>query len=141
MLYAESSAVLSWLLGEPEGEPCRVALAGSDRVATSQVTLLECERALLRAARSGRLGEADAATARRLLALASVQWTTLAVSSAIIEAAKRPLPSEPVRSLDALHLATAVAVRAAVGAVTLLSLDDRVRVNASALGFPIAPPR
>ena len=41
--------MLSWLLGEPAGEEVRQALAGAERVIASDLTLVECERALLRA--------------------------------------------------------------------------------------------
>jgi hypothetical protein len=41
--------------------------------------------------------------------------------------------------LDAFHLASALAVRSAVSALTLLSLDKRVRENGAALGFDILP--
>lgn len=48
-------------------------------------------------------------------------------------------PNEPVRTLDALHLATAVLFREALGSVTMVSLDERVRSNASGLGLEVAP--
>ena len=49
ILYAESSAVLAWLLGEPAGRDVRALLAKADRVVTSALTAVECARALARA--------------------------------------------------------------------------------------------
>jgi len=44
-----------------------------------------------------------------------------------------------VRSLDALHLASALLALAAVRRLTMLSIDERVRRNAKALGLAVAP--
>jgi len=46
---------------------------------------------------------------------------------------------EPVRTLDALHLATALVSNAAVADLEVLSLDARIREAASALGFQLQP--
>jgi uncharacterized protein with PIN domain len=39
-LYAESSAVLAWLLAEPDGEVVREALATAQLVTASELTLI-----------------------------------------------------------------------------------------------------
>ncbi|HXH07107.1 MAG TPA: type II toxin-antitoxin system VapC family toxin [Vicinamibacterales bacterium] len=57
-LYAESSAVLAWLLDEPDGVTVRERLARAEIVVASDLTLIECERVLLRA---GALGHVPAA--------------------------------------------------------------------------------
>jgi hypothetical protein len=44
-----------------------------------------------------------------------------------------------IRSLDAIHLATAVVVRSSIGELGVLSGDDRVRSNVRALGFRVVP--
>lgn len=51
--------------------------------------------------------------------------------------AVRPFPA-PVRTLDALHLATVEFVAANREPVELASYDDRLIAAAQALGFPIA---
>jgi len=51
-----------------------------------------------------------------------------------------PFPVEPIRTLDAIHLASAILARAAVPDLALLSLDERVRANGRALGFTVLPP-
>ena len=48
-------------------------------------------------------------------------------------------PSEPIRSLDAIHLATAVLARSLVPDLTVLSLDERVRRSAEQMGFRVLP--
>ncbi len=46
-------AVLAWLLDEAEGGKVEEALSSSDLVAASELTLVECDRALLRAVALG----------------------------------------------------------------------------------------
>ena len=48
-------------------------------------------------------------------------------------------PKEPVRTLDAIHLCTAMRLRPDLPALTVLTLDVRVRENALALGFQVIP--
>jgi hypothetical protein len=45
IVYAESSAVLSWLLGEPRGSAVQQALATAVFMMTSDLTLSQCDRA------------------------------------------------------------------------------------------------
>ena len=52
---------------------------------------------------------------------------------------RQAFPREPVRSLDAIHLSTALVARNLVTELWILSLDERIRDNAAALGFDIAP--
>lgn len=138
-LYAESSAVLAWLLGEDAGETTRHHLAGSEAVFTSTITLLECERALIRAWALENVAEAELADRRRLLARASAHWHRIPAHDEILDRAKRPFPVEPVRTLDAIHLASALAARRAVPDVAILTLDRRLREAGARLGFDIVP--
>ena len=48
-------------------------------------------------------------------------------------------PIEPVRALDAFHLATVLVTRAAVADLEMLSLETRLRDVASAVGLPVQP--
>jgi len=138
-LYAESSAVLAWLMGEAAAEAMRSALLGAELVVASSLTLVECSRSLVRAAASGRASEVGAADRRALLSAIAVHWTLLPLDDEVLERARRPFPAEPLRTLDALHLASALAARAAVPGLAILSLDARVRAAGRELGFPIVP--
>jgi len=48
-LYAESSAVLAWLFDEPTAPEVRTLLGEAGVVVASDLTLIECDRVLLRA--------------------------------------------------------------------------------------------
>jgi len=138
-LYAESSAVLAWLLGEPDSEVVRARLADADEVLTSDLTLVECDRALLRARISLRLRESEITRRRRALETAASHWTLLRISPAIIERARNPFPGDPVRTLDAVHLASALGAAQTADDLAFLSLDRRVRHSARALGLAVVP--
>ena len=139
IVYAESSAVLAWLLGDERGEEAAEVLAGADGVVASDLTLVECERVVIRAWSTGLISEAEGSDHRAALARAASHWTRLRVDEAVIERALRPFPVEPVRTLDALHLGSALLARAASPGLRVLSLDQRVRENADRLGLAPLP--
>jgi len=139
MVYAESSAVLAWLLGQDEGSEVADALRDADGVIASDLTLIECERVLIRAWSSGLLSEAARIDQSSALARAAAHWVRLRVDDGVIERALRPFPIEPVRTLDALHLASALVARSVAPDTRILSLDQRVRDNAARLGLEVLP--
>jgi predicted nucleic acid-binding protein len=131
--------VLSWLFGEPQGEAVRTLLAAADLVLASDLTLVECHRTIQRALATGGIAEAEAAARRSRLIFAAASWNVLRVDAEVVERACRPFPAEPIRSLDALHLASALMARSAVPDLALLSLDDRVRTAGRGLGLEVLP--
>jgi predicted nucleic acid-binding protein len=139
ILYVESSAVLSWLLGERAGTQVRGYLAAAELVLTSSVTIAESERALVRLVSAGTLPEHAGAELRAVLELAAQHWMLLDPIGAVLERVGTPFPVEPVRTLDAIHLASALEFRSADQRLHLLSLDRRVRANAARLGFRLLP--
>lgn len=138
-IYAESSGVLAWLLGEKTGDAAREVLRVAELVMASDLTLIECDRVLIRGVASGEIGEAEAADRRALLNAAAAHWHLWRVSPEIVDRARRPFPVEPVRTLDAIHLASALAVRSTIPGVEILSLDDRIRRAGEQLGFRLQP--
>ena len=92
-LYAESSAVLRWLLGTPEASSIQATLGGAAEVVTDEVLT--------------RTGES--------------------------------FPIEPLRTLDAVHIATAEFHSREIRSATVLSFDVRVRENAEATGLAVQP--
>lgn len=62
----------------------------------------------------------------------------VAVTDDVLARVRRPFPVEPIRTLDAVHLATAELVGEPPPLMTVVTRDDRVRENAVALGYAIA---
>jgi uncharacterized protein with PIN domain len=137
--YAESSAVICWILDEPRCEEILDLFSRADAVTCSALTLLECDRVLRRGTALGSLSAAQAAKARRALDAASSAWSTVDIGANVLSSARRDFPAEPVRSLDALHLGMLLMLRETVPDLALVTLDGRIAANASLLGFPVLP--
>jgi predicted nucleic acid-binding protein len=136
-LYVESSALLRVLL---EGDAMlSEEVARYARLFTSALTLIEVPRSLRRALRDGRIDVAGHANAHRRYA-GFVQATMVAeITKQVRERAALDFPVEPVRSLDAIHLATILEWNDAVAPMTVASCDDRIRQNAVSLGYDVVP--
>jgi len=108
-------------------------------ILTSNLTWIECDRVLCRyAALEGRpLQEIE--DCRQRMRLASMAWISVEMTAECQARARGSFPIEPVRTLDALHLATAIVAREWIADLQVVSLDKRVRENAQALGFAILP--
>ena len=139
ILYAESSAVLAWLVGQDAGRSVRDELSQASLVLVSELTGVECRRAISRWVALGQVSEEGAAAWRFRLARSAARWTVVAIAGQVLDRAVMPFPAEPVRTLDAIHIATALVVRVVQPDLAMLSLDARVRRNADALGFAVLP--
>ena len=62
----------------------------------------------------------------------------VAVTDAVLARVRRPFPVEPIRTLDAVHLATAELLGEPPPLMTIVTRDDRVRANAEVLGYAVA---
>ena len=141
-LYAETSAVLAWLLDEERAGRAGLAwsqLVAADAVLSSDLTLVECDRTLRRAVATGRISADESLRLHAIVDRASAFWTLHGMDAEVVERSRRSFPCEPIRSLDALHLATALVVRNLAPDVQVLSFDDRIRDNATALGLDLVP--
>lgn len=138
-LFAESSAVLTWLLSQPRSQLVLEALEAADGVVISELTLLETDRIVLRELAVGGVTAAVAVALQTRMAAISATWNVQPLRREVIDRARAPFPDDRIRSLDAIHLAGAVVARASLGDMDLLSLDDRIRSNAAALGFRVLP--
>jgi predicted nucleic acid-binding protein len=138
-LYAESSAVLAWVFREAPAAAVKELLEDAEIVFASSLTVVECHRALVRSQAIGHLSEFEAGQRRGFLESALDAWALLDLEPAILGRARRRFPGEPLRTLDALHLASALAAKVGIPDLALLSLDSRVRASGEALGFDVYP--
>ncbi len=135
VLYLESSAVLAWLFGESRSSEVASQVNETDTVVTSVLTILETERALIRAEKLRLLKAGECQKLRGLLARTVASWVQMEVSEEVRMGAARSFPEEPVRTLDALHLSTALLFLRAFPDLKMLTFDQRIASNAEALGI------
>jgi predicted nucleic acid-binding protein len=131
--------VVAWWLGEARAADVKRALDSAEVVMASELTVIECERVLVRGLALGSLTQVDASGRRATLQSLISGWTQLRMDGEILERAKRAFPDEPVRTLDALHLSSALMARFSVPGLVFLTLDERLRKNARLLGFELLP--
>ncbi len=132
----ETSALLAALLEQDSA--AKRALRTTDRRVTSRLTLTEAERALVRARVSGRLDPDHQRQGIRALRTFSSRCDLVAVTADVLTRAARPFPVEPIRTLDAIHLATVELLGEPPALLTVLTRDNRIRDNARALGYGVA---
>ena len=134
--YVESSAVVAgWLEGDTAA---RHALVSPGRLVTSAITFAEARRAIVRARAGRRISADQEASILQGLAAQAAHCQLAPVSDTVLSRVGRPFPIEPVRTLDAIHLATLEGLGVAPHLVTVVTRDARVAANARALGFPVA---
>jgi uncharacterized protein with PIN domain len=139
ILYAEPSAVLTWLFDEPRAPEAIRELESATAIVTSELTRIECARAIHRAASQGALDRKQVAMLLNQLDAATSQWDRVELRDRVADLASMAFPVEPVRALDAIHLASALLAREVWEELAILSFDERVRNNAVALGFTVLP--
>ncbi len=133
--YVETSALLRVLL---EGDQTLQPLLLAETCYTSALTLAEARRTIRRARAAERLDPAGALAARRAVSEFE-SWTEIVpITEEILKGTYEEFPVEPVRTLDAIHLATIQLLAETLPDLEVVSADDRVRENARALGLKVA---
>lgn len=121
MIYVDTSVVLAHLLAEDKTPPLRL---WSEPLVASRLLHYETWVRIHSRGLASTHGEAVRANLARI-AIVEMQGF-------VLQRASEPFPS-PVRTLDALHLASMEFLRSHGQAVVLASYDDRMRVAAQAM--------
>jgi predicted nucleic acid-binding protein len=127
--YLDTSAVVKLLMRERETAGLRRELRHWPRRASSSLLRVELLRAIKRAG----LPRLSAPTRRYLAAISLIR-----MDDALLDRAG-DLDPVSLRSLDAIHLASALTLGSDLGVV--VTYDDRMLQGAAALGLPTASPR
>lgn len=133
--YIETSALIAAILDEDAA--ARVAVRGEGQRVASALTFAEAARALLHARIGGRLDADEERTALRRLRRFERRCETVAVSEAVLTRAARPFAVEPIRTLDAIHLATVELLGETPQLITVVTRDRRLRENAISIGYAV----
>ena len=140
-MYLDSAVLVKLVVREPDSLFYAGLVDGQAGVSTSQLALTECWSALFRKQREGAIDAKGRRSAWRKLEqyvadgaldLVPVDRGVLRRANQIIE---RCHPQVPVRSLDAIHLASCEATNA----FPLLTNDERMRAAARRLRFALGP--
>ena len=127
MIYIDTSALLR-LVFPDDGTPALEGFLDADPdLVSSTLLAIEARRGTWRRA-PGRLPRVD-------VLLGAVE--TIGITPSVVESAGR-LPDPGLRSLGAIHLATALLIREDLDA--LLTYDDRLAVAARSHGIEVAAP-
>lgn len=132
--YLDASVVLRLILGEPN------ALAKWKAVRTgvaSALTEVECLRTLDRLGRSGTLADQDVAERREQVYRLLEAVEVVEIVRPILRRASEPFPA-PLGTLDAIHLATAMAWRDVHDPALVMATHDKALATAArSVGLPV----
>ena len=126
--YVDSSALLKLIVREPETSALESYLVQCDGLVASRLALLECRRAARRAFHARLLQTVDEIFGAVYL---------LEITAAILDDAAGAEPTL-LRSLDAIHLATALSVGDAQ--LEVITYDHRFAAAAEAAGLTVVQP-
>ncbi len=126
--YLDSSAIVKLVMVEPESAALRRYLSRRRPLVSSALATAEVARALLP------LGEQAVRRGREVLR----RLQLIRISDRLLAAAGQLLPPE-LRTLDAIHLATALELGPDLARV--VTYDERLRAAAVSAGCAVAAPR
>ncbi|MGI9139496.1 MAG: PIN domain-containing protein [Gemmatimonadaceae bacterium] len=134
--YLETSMILAAILDEDAGAFASLNVT-TPRI-TSALTVAEASRAIRRARAAERIGARQERTAHVALEVFFGTCSVVDINGEILLRAGRRFPIEPVRTLDAIHLATVESVGIPPHLVRVITRDRRVRENALAMGYSVS---
>ncbi len=132
-VYFDSSVVLRLALGErPRLAEWPLVTTG----VTSELARVECLRALDRLRLDGSMSDRELARRRTSTLELLESFTRVRLNRAVLDRAAEPFPTR-VRSLDAVHVATALLVQAREPRLRFATHDAELAVAAQAVGLSV----
>lgn len=131
--YIETSALIAARL---EGDQSAwESIRGEGVRFTSALTLAEFGRRLIRAREAGELDQAQVQALTAWLARFARRCAIVDVDAGVLARVRRPFSTEPIRTLDAIHLATVETRDEDPALVAVVTRDRRIGDNARAMGY------
>lgn len=130
-VYVDSSVVLRVVLGEKKRLS---AWARITQPATSELCRVECYRVLDRLRLAHALDDDEVAQRREGIDALLEGFDIVTLDRRILRRAAEPMPTT-LGTLDAIHVATALALRKRVASLSVATHDDAMRTAVRALGF------
>ena len=125
VVYLDTSAVLRAVLERGLSPDVEQRLGAARYLITSRLSLVESARAMQRLRTRGTPEAVLADVARELDSLWA-RCTVWELTREVCDLAAQAAPQHPLRTLDALHLATWLIARRRLGDVELLTTDSRL---------------
>lgn len=130
-LYLDTSVALRATLEQGTTPEIGRRIAVAPALVTSCLSLVESARALLRIRLQGDVPESRLADARRELDTLWNRCELWELTPAVCNLASLLAPDKPLRTLDALHLATFLMARTRIEGLELLTADRRLEEAAN----------
>jgi hypothetical protein len=134
--YLDASVILRRALGQPGP----LKLEGVGATASSSLTRVECLRVIDRLRFQGEVDEAVQLDLRGVVFRALDTCSVIEVGPIVLDRASLPFPL-PIKTLDAIHLASALILRENSEESVRFATHDRILAKASrAMGFEVLGP-
>ncbi len=130
-LYIDASFLLAIITDEPDATRCAGVWDSCEDRYSSQLLWAECIVTLRR------LGVYEERSALAEAMLGGI--TALAYNDTIVQRIKREAALSRCRTLDAIHIASALELNDHAGDFAIASLDERMRGVASSVSLPLHP--
>lgn len=137
ILYLDTSAFVKVYIDEPNAAAIRVAAEDADMLATSIVAYAEMRSACARRQRSGDLSIDDLDQIKSKSEQDWLEVEVLLLDDRTVRRAGEFAESHRLKGFDAIHLASAEALRNAVGPITFACFDDELARGASSCGMSL----
>ncbi|MEO8273640.1 MAG: type II toxin-antitoxin system VapC family toxin [Chloroflexota bacterium] len=131
--YIDASVVLRIVFGEPEPLARWTEI---EQPVSSELIRVECLRGLERAQRIDRLNDLTVASTRANLLAVLATLQLIPIDGAVLERAAGSFPTL-LGTLDAMHLASALAVQAQLAPLTFATHDTELGLAARSVGFAV----
>ena len=141
-MYLDSAILVKLVVHEPDSDFYADLVDGQFAVYSSELVIVECRSALLRKKKQGQI---DARTYTGAWTRLQAHWSsggglvlqpvTLAVLQEAGETIQRCIGHTPLRTLDAIHIASCLRSRA----FPLVTNDGIMRMAAESLGLSLSP--
>lgn len=132
--YVDASVVLRLALGQPN---TLAEWSKIQRGVSSALVKTESLRTLDRLRLRAKLPDAEVATRRAAILSLIASFELVDLDAAVLDRASQPMPTE-LRTLDAIHLATALLWKEMTGiGITMATHDEALGLGAKAHGLPV----
>jgi predicted nucleic acid-binding protein len=131
LLYLDTSCIAKLFLQEPDSLTVRNAVEKADALVTSFISYLEMHSVIARNEREKKFGQAEAKRIRDVFETDWAHYGKVPVDAPILNKGKQLLAEYPLRTLDAIQLASALEISSqATSPLIFLTADKRLEAVA-----------